>query len=539
MSPSRITLITVLLAAAAASGYLSARLTGGVPQSSGMEMDEQPDGGDRGPGGGKPQAREILYWKAPMDPSYRRDEPGKSPMGMDLVPVYADEAGAAEGDEPALRINPAVVNNIGVRTATAAREDLSERIETVGYVTANEDQESVVTVRSEGWVERLTVASMGARVQRGDLLFQLYSPKLVSAQSEYLQARRLGRPALTGAATERLRSLGMTQAQIESLASSGATRRSIPVYAPQNGVVTEMNVREGAQLMPGQTAMRLADLSTVWVIADVFESAAGTVAEGQDATMTLASFPSERWSGEVDYVYPTADADARTVRVRLRFSNSDGRLKPNMYANIRLESGDTPAGAGVTIPQAALIRGADGDRVILALGAGRFRPAQVTAGASAGDRVEILSGLAEGERVVVSGQFLIDSEASLDAALMRLDTPGFEEPGEKSGLPREMSMDKMNMDQPDSGGMGMDVSAAAEGVGVLNAVDAQARTVNLSHEPIPAIGWPAMRMDFEVAPDVVLGDIETGDQVEFSLQETGESYTVTAIAPAVAGEAEQ
>ena len=536
MSPSRIALISSLLTAAAASGYFAARLTG-APQPSGMGMGEQSDGGDSGPGEGT-QDREILYWKAPMDPSYQRDEPGKSPMGMDLVPVYA-KAGAADDEEPALRINPAVVNNIGVRTAAAARADLSERIETVGYVTADEEQESVVTVRSEGWVERLAVESMGARVQRGDLLFQFYSPMLFSAQSEYLQARRLGRPALTEAATERLRSLGMRQSQIEGLASSGVTRRLIPVHAPQNGVVTEMNVREGAQLTPGQAAMRLADLSTVWVIADVFESAAGTVAQGQRATMTLASFPGERWSGEVDYVYPTADADARTVRVRLRFPNSDGRLKPNMYANIRLESGDAPIGGGVTIPQAALIRGADGDRVILALGEGRFRPAQVTAGVSAGDRVEILSGLAEGERVVVSGQFLIDSEASLDAALMRLDTPGFEKPGEKSGLPGEMSMEKMDMDQPESGRMGTDVFAAAEGVGVVNAIDAQARTVNLSHEPIPAIGWPAMSMDFEVAPDVVPGDIETGDLVEFSLQKTGESYTITAIAPAVAGETEQ
>lgn len=538
MSPSRIVLIAVLLAAAAASGYFAARLTGGGSQSSGMGMDEQPGGDASGSGSRERHEREILYWKAPMDPSYRRDAPGKSPMGMDLVPVYADEAGAAEGDVPALRINPAVVNNIGVRTATAARENLSQRIETVGYVTADEEQESVVTVRSEGWVERLAVESVGARVERGDLLFQFYSPMLVSAQSEYLQARRLGRPALTEAATERLRSLGMSQGQIEALAASGETQRLISVHAPQNGVITEMNIREGAQLTPGQAAMRLADLSTVWVIADVFESAAGTVAEGQEATMTLAAFPGKDWSGEVDYVYPTADADARTLRVRLRFPNPDGRLKPNMYANVRLESGDARASDAVTIPQMALIRGADGDRVILALGEGRFRPAQVTAGVSAGDRVEILSGLAAGERVVISGQFLIDSEASLDAALMRLDTPGFQEPGAESGLPRDLSQEEMA-----AGMKKMKVAsgaAEAEGTGVVDAVDAEARTITILHDPIPALNWPAMRMAFDAAPSLPLDKIESGATVTFSLEKTGASYTVTAIAPAAqAGEAEQ
>ena len=528
MSPSRIALIAVLLAAAATGGYFAARLTGGPSVSSGMKMDIKSGSESNG---GKDE-REILYWKAPMDANYRRDEPGKSPMGMDLVPVYADESDAAGDGEPSLRINPAVVNNIGVRTAAAARRDLSRRIETVGYVTADEERESVVTVRSEGWVEHLAVESLGARVRRGDLLFQFYSPMLVSAQSEYLQARRLGRPALTEAATERLRSLGMTQGQIEALAASGETQRRISVYAPQNGVITEMSVREGAQLMPGQTAMRLADLSSVWVIADVFESEAGSVEAGQSATMTLSTFPGETWSGEVDYVYPTADAEARTIRVRLRFPNSDGRLKPNMYANIRLRGAGEAAGGAVTVPEVALIRGSESDRVILALGGGRFRPAQVKAGISAGDRVEILSGLAAGERVVVSGQFLIDSEASLDAAMMRLDTPGFEGPDGESGTPANMSMENMEMAEPDMGGMEMKASGAtAEGIGTVNAIDAEAATVNLSHEPIPAIGWPAMRMDFAVGPDVALEGVETGEQVVFTLEKTGDNYTITDIEP--------
>lgn len=531
MSPSRIVLVAVLTGAAAAGGYFAARLTGGAPQPSGAEAEAEFPNGETAD-------REVLYWEAPMDPSYRRDGPGKSPMGMDLVPVYANEA-SAKGEEPSLRINPAVVNNIGVRTAVARRDNLSQNVETVGYVAADEERESVVTVRSDGWVERLAVESMGAPVRRGEVLFQFYSPRLVSAQSEYLQARRLDRPALTGAAAERLRSLGMTVEQIDSLAASGEPRRLISVHAPQDGVVTEMNVREGAQLMAGETAMRLADLSSVWVIAEVFESEVGSISEGQAATMTLDAFPGESWSGEVDYVYPTADADARTVRVRLRFPNPQGRLKPNMYANIRLQAAESVSSGAVSIPEMALIRGTEGDRVILALGEGRFRPAQVTAGASAGDRVAISSGLAAGERVVVSGQFLIDSEASLDAALMRLNTPGYQEPGEESGLPHDFPEEDVAM----SGMEEMSrVSGAleAEGTGVVNAVDANAGTITLSHDPIPALDWPAMRMAFDLDPSLSLEDIESGAQVAFSLEKTGDSYTITAIAPAPqAGEAEQ
>lgn len=460
-------------------------------------------------------------------------------MGMDLVPVYADEASSEEGEERSLRINPAVVNNIGVRTAVARREDLSQNVETVGYVAADEERESVVTIRSDGWVERLAVESMGAPVRRGEVLFQFYSPRLVSAQSEYLQARRLDRPALTGAAAERLRSLGMTAEQIDSLAASGEPRRLISVHAPQGGVVTEMNVREGAQLMAGEAAMRLADLSSVWVIAEVFESEVGSISEGQAATMTLDAFPGESWSGEIDYIYPTADAAARTVRVRLRFPNPQGRLKPNMYANIRLQGREPHPDAAVSIPEMALIRGAEGDRVILALGEGRFRPAQVTAGASAGDRVEISSGLAAGERVVVSGQFLIDSEASLDAALMRLDTPGYQEPGEESSLPDDPPEEDMTMSGMEEMEMGGD-AVGAEGRGVVNAVDSDAGTITLSHDPIPALDWPAMRMAFAVGPSLSLEGIEPGARVTFSLEKTGDAYTVTAIAPALqAGEAEQ
>ena len=258
----------------------------------------------------------------------------------------------------------------------------------------------------------------GEAVRRGELLFQIYSPALVAAQSEYLQSMRLARPALQGAAAERLAALGMGDQQIAQLRESGAVNRRVGVYAPQSGVVTALNVREGMFVRPSDMTVSLADLSTIWVFADIFETQADWVAPHQRAVITLPAFPGETWEGEVDYVYPIAQTQTRTIRVRLRFPNPEMRLKPNMFADIVIDA--APKEGVLIISQSALIRTSQGERVILALGDGRFRPAQVRAGVESGDQVEILSGLEVGERVVTSSQFLIDSEASLNATLLRM-----------------------------------------------------------------------------------------------------------------------
>ncbi len=408
MTIRSIMLTTVLVAGAAAGGFLAAEYIGNAPDSTRAENSSSS------------ADRVVAYWQAPMDPAYRSDEPGKSPMGMDLIPVYADEDGGDDG-EPSIRINPAIVNNIGVRTETVGLSHIAHGVETLGTIMPDEEGRSDIHTRTEGWVEYLAVEAEGETVRQGQLLFEIYAPSLVTAQSEFLQGLKIGRESFTQAGEERLRSLGMSTAQINRLRETGEVRRRVAVYAPHAGTVMDLMVREGMFLKPGDTAMQLADLSQVWLIADVFENQSSDLRTGQKAVMTLAAFPGEEWVGVVDYIYPTAVSDTRTVRVRARFDNADGRLKPNMYAKVTLAG--TDAEPVLTIPTSALIRTSNGDRVILALGEGRFRPALVIAGAETRDRVQILSGLAEGERIVTSGQFLIDSEASLEPSLLRLSAP--------------------------------------------------------------------------------------------------------------------
>ncbi len=387
-----------------------------------------PDGGGKG-------ERKILYWRSPMNPNFRSDKPGKSPMGMDLVPVYADEADSAT--TPGLRIDPAVRNNIGVRTAAVERGTLARRVETVGYVAFDDDKVSAIHVRTAGWIERLDADTEGAEVKEGQPLFELYSRPLVSAQAEYVQALGTGRPQVIAAARERLIALGMTPGQIADLKKTRLVKQRLDVLAPQSGIVSELNVRQGAYVQPGTTAMKLADLSSVWVLVDVYEDQVDWIRPGERAVMTLPYFPGKEWVGRVDYVYPTIREASRTGRVRLVFDNPDLALRPNMYANVTIEV--DPREGVLIIPVEALIRTGASERVILAMEDGRFRPAQVRTGIESGGKVEILDGLADGERVVTSAQFLLDSEASFEASMIRM--LGAEEP---AGGMKDMDMEMRN-----------------------------------------------------------------------------------------------
>jgi len=360
--------------------------------------------------------REILYWVAPMDPNYRRDKPGKSPMGMDLVPVYADAAGESD----TVSIDPAVVQNLGVRTAVVERGRLWRRIDTVGYVAFDERRISHIHLRTDGWIEKLYVKSNGERVKRGDLLFELYSPDLVNAQEEYVQALRGNNDYLRQASRERLEALGVSDGQIKQVAKNRRAFQHVKIYAPQDGIVDSLNVREGMYVKPATEVMALADLSSVWLLVDIFERQSDWVAPGQPAEVRLGYLPGRVWEGEVEFVYPTIDPQTRTLQARLRFDNPDEALKPNMYATVNIYAG--PKGDVLSIPREALIKTGDDQRVILALGDGKFRPRRVTAGMESGDFVEITGGLKEGDRVVTSAQFLIDSEASLKASFARMDT---------------------------------------------------------------------------------------------------------------------
>ncbi|WP_428408633.1 efflux RND transporter periplasmic adaptor subunit [Hyphococcus sp.] len=483
-----------------------------------LRSSDNETGGEHASGG----ERKIAYWVAPMDPNYRRDEPGKSPMGMDLIPVYED--GENAGGEPALTIDPAVVNNIGVKTQTVMREDMARNINTVGAIMIDEEARSDIHVRAEGWIEILHVEAVGEKVDAGDVLFELYAPALVAAQSEFIQALKIGRPALIEAASERLTALGMSADQIVELKRTREPMRRVAVKAPQSGVVTMLNAREGMFLKPSDMGVRIADLSNVWIIADVFDTEAAWVTAGDRARMTLPAFPGETWEGEVDYVYPTAAMMTRTVQVRLRFPNPGDRLRPNMFANVMI--GAEPKEGVLTIPQSAVIRSSKGDRVILALGEGKFRPAEVRAGMESGGKVEVLAGLADGERVVVESQFLIDSEASLTPGLLRMVSPENEEDAKMDM--GGMSMPERDIPAEDMNRMEVDAVSAE---GRVVSVDMDANSITIDHKPVPEIGWPAMVMAFKAPSEIDLMSVKAGEPVRFAFRETETGYELDMIEP--------
>jgi len=433
--------------------------------------------------------REILYWVAPMDPNFRQDEPGRSPMGMDLIPVYA---GSEPTDDSTITISSAVENNIGVRTANVTRGRFAEDLATVGYVRPIDDLASVVDVRAQGWIEDLRIAAVGDVVEAGDLLFRMYSPEIVTAQSEFLQAVNVSRPGLVAAAGSRLRALGVNQAQIDSIAQRGTPQRLVDVYAPRTGVVLEMNVREGAHAHPSMVVMTIADLREVWVVADLFEDEAAAIEPGQSVRLQSRAQPGRMWHGQVEYLYPTVDPRSRSIPVRMRFANSDGALRPEAYVNVRIEA--SPRENVLSVPFEAVIRTGQSERVVLALGDGRYRLAQVRTGAEAGGRVEVLTGLSEGERVVVSSQFLIDSEASLQGVALRM--AGADAPA----APPEI----------------------VQGAGVVDGVMASHGMIDLTHDPIPELGWPVMSMSFFTLDAVSLDGLSEGDEVSFTLRQNDE-----------------
>ena len=362
--------------------------------------------------------KEVIYWVAPMDANYRRDKPGKSPMGMALVPVYAGDAG---NNSSGVTISPEVIQNLGIRTMAAERSRLWRSIDTVGYVDYDESRVSHIHLRTEGWIEHLAAHSEGERVRKGEKLLELYSPDLVNAQDEFVQALVSGNKSLIRASRERLIALGVPTDQVKRLEKTRKVEQNISIYSPQDGVVSKLMVRHGMFVTPKDQVMSLADLSSIWLLAEIYESQADWVKVGLPAEVTLAFLPGRTWEGQVEYIYPSLDPKTRTLKARLRFDNPDEALKPNMYAHVKIFAG---AREGIiVIPVEALIRTGRESRVVIALGEGRFASRTVTAGIESGDWVEILSGLEPGEEVVTSGQFLIDSEASLKASMTRMQSP--------------------------------------------------------------------------------------------------------------------
>jgi RND family efflux transporter MFP subunit len=388
--------------------------------------------------------RKIKYWVAPMDPTYIRDKPGKSPMGMDLVPVYEEVGEAAPGT---IKVSPNTIQSMGVRTAKVEVRPLSRLTLAVGRVTFNERNLAVITTKVDGWVDRLFVNATGDPVRKGRTLLTIYSPELVSAQEEYLLALRnlkamqnspvkemaAGARRLAAAARRRLAYFDISPAQIDALEHTGQVRKHLTLASPANGIVTKRMVTQGMYVKAGMPLLEVADLSTIWVDADIYQYELPWIKVGQPVTMTLDYLPGETFPGKIDYLYPYLQEATRTARVRLRFPNPGLRLKPEMFARVKIESPVTHN--AVVVPADAVIDTGLKQHVFIALGQGRFEPREVKLGVLGNDgRREVLSGLKGGEDVVVSAQFMLDSESRFREAVQMM-MPGMEKGSKKESPP--------------------------------------------------------------------------------------------------------
>lgn len=362
----------------------------------------------------------------PMHSQIVRDEEGTCPIcGMDLVAKQV-ESGDANDGPPIVRIRPETVQNMGVRTEIVEMGRIWKRIDALGRVTYDEDAQSHVHPRAEGWVEKLLVRSEGDPVKRGDVLLELYSPELVNAQEEFLLALKSvqsgvlkGRGKdLLASARQRLRLFDVPESVIRKIEKTGKVRNRVPILAPRDGVVTSMGLKEGMFVTPASEMFTIANVDRIWVLVDVFEHQISWFDVGTSAEISVAALPGRNWEGKVDYIYPELDKMTRTLRVRLRFDNKDGKLKPNMLANAIIWGG--AKNDVLSVNRDAIIETGKRRVVILALGEGRFQPTSVRTGIRSGGRVEIRSGLQPGAEVVVSGQFLIDSESNLLASFRRM-----------------------------------------------------------------------------------------------------------------------
>ena len=433
--------------------------------------------------------RKVLYWHDPMYPQQKFDKPGKSPyMSMDLVPVYADDKGSESG----VAVSARARQSLGIRTAVAEVSELRQDVSAVGYVQADERRMARAEVRAAGWIEKLHVRAVNEPVRAGQPLAEIYSPELHAAQEEYLLARRMAKDnaadePLARAARRRLEALGVSDSDLRKIETSGEASRRIALLAPISGVVSELTVREGAMVQAGMPAFTLTDLSSVWISVEVPEAQAAVLRQGQKADASIQMLPGKVFEGRIEYIYPDLNPQTRTVKARIALANPGLALKPGMFAQVLLGA---VARKALTVPAEAVIH--TGTRTVIIVADGeRFQAATVKTGSHTDGRIEILSGLKAGERVVSSGQFLIDSEASLRGALSRLDG----EAAQGSAAP----------------------SARHKGRGRITDLHIVKGRIELEHEAIASLKWPAMTMEFVVADKTVLRTLKRGDAVEFEL----------------------
>ncbi len=360
--------------------------------------------------------KKILYWQAPMDPNYKMDKPGKSPMGMDLVPIYAEEP-IAETGRTVVKIDSEMIQNSGVRSEKAQMSNLGVLVRSYGDITENSRDQFDISSRVEGWINELNVKAEGDVVKKGDLLLTLYSPQLVSSQSDLISALKSGSTSIANSASKRLVALGMQKQAISEVKKRRKVFQNVPFYAESDGIVSKIDVREGGFVRPAMTIMSLQNYNTVWIEASLAEKDIAFVSEKSEVMVSFPTLGVSDIKAEVDYIYPTVDRATRTGRLRLVIDNKDGMLKPGAYADIEFETDAKPR---LSIPSDAILKSKEGDFVVTDLGEGRFQPRSITTGLKYKGRTEVVDGLSDGDKVVVSGQFLIDSESALRESFRKM-----------------------------------------------------------------------------------------------------------------------
>ena len=514
----------VLLGAVGAGGYWLGTRSTSLDRRGGVVA---------APAASVPAQRKVLYYRNPMGLADTSPTPKKDLMGMDYVPVYEGEDGSKDPASPnQIRIGTEKIQKLGVRVESASMRQLGRSVRAAGRVEPDERRIFAVAPKFEGYVERLHVNVTGQPVAKGQPLFEVYSPELVSAQREYAIAMQ-GMQALQDAGPEaqggmkqlaessltRLRNWGLSPEQVTALMKSGQTQRTITFPSPVSGVVTEKKALQGMRFMPGDMLYQVTDLSSVWVVADLAEQDIALVQNGAKAAVKITAYPNKLFAGRVTYVYPTLKAETRTVAVRVELANPGQLLKPAMYAQVDFAVG--VKGPVLTVPDSAVIHTGTRRIVLVQIAEGRFEPREVELGGRGENFVEVVKGVREGEQVVVAANFLIDAESNLKAAIGGLGGHaghGSPAKGSEAATPA---------------GASAPATVGHKAEGSVEAVDTKAGTVRINHGAVPTLKWPAMKMEFKAANLSLLSGLKPGQSVAFEFVERrpGE-YVVTSIAAA-------
>ncbi|WP_296652653.1 efflux RND transporter periplasmic adaptor subunit [Paraburkholderia sp.] len=458
--------------------------------------------------------RKVLYWRDPMSPNQHFDKPGKSPfMDMQLEPVFADEGDDASGNTSGIKIDPGLQQNLGIRYASVRREETTEGFDAVGTTQFDESQADVVQSRVTGYIDRLFARAPMQRIAKGAPIASLFVPDWLAPQEEYLALRRASPDngvdnSLLEASRARMRAMSIPEGVIASLDRTGQAQTHIVLASPETGVVSELNVRDGAQVTPGQTLAKVAGLSKLWLIVEIPEALALAVQPGMVVDATFSGDPSRHFKGQIREILPGINTTSRTLQARLEIDNTAQKLTPGML--MRVHVGAHKPVLRLLVPSEAVITTGRRSVVIVKDASGRLLPVEVTVGRDVGNETEVTGGLDEGATVVASGQFLIDSEASLKSVLPRLEGAA----GASAAAPTSAP------------------AAAAQTYETTGKVEkVTAADITLSHQAVQALGWSAMTMSFgKPAPDAFPG-IEPGQTVHFVFRESDDGYLLTKVEP--------